>query len=223
MVFNKIKKWQIPISITMVFFGILLTMQFKTQKELLNALDKQPQENLVEIVKNLNDKRAALLTEVDDLSKKRSTIVEKVNTGVSIKTSVENDLKELDKANGTSALTGPGIAISITTSDNSIMYLDLVDVINELWATGAEAISVNDIRITNNTSIVDIQDGAKTAVAVDGSKLLSPITIKALGDAKALESGVSLTGGVFYNLSTLYNIHPEIRQETKLTIPATKK
>lgn len=218
--FTKANNWQLPISIALLFFGFMLTLQFNTQKDVINSLEKSNEGDLVAVIKNLNDKRTALMTESEDLNKRKAAIVEKVNTGESIKASVENDLRELRKANGLFPLEGPGITISITTSDNSIMYLDMVDIVNELWAIGAEAISVNNIRITNNTSITDILDGNKTVVAINGTKLLSPITIKAIGDPKALESGMSLTGGVFYNLSTLYNIRPEIRQETKLTIPA---
>lgn len=220
---HKLKKWEIPITITLLFFGILLSVQFNTQQELLNSLEKQNEQDLVAVVKNLNDKRAALQVEIEDLLKQKTNLVDKAASGDSVQSTIENDLKELRKANGTTALEGPGVSISITTSDNSIMYLDLVDIINELWAIGAEAISVNDIRINNETKINDVLDGNKTMVAVNGKKLLSPIIIKAIGDPKALDAGLNLEGGVIYSLSTLYNIRPEIREETKLTIPAATK
>jgi len=52
----KLKSWEIPISITMVFFGVLLSAQFNTQKELITTLENQKPEDLVAIVKDLNDK-----------------------------------------------------------------------------------------------------------------------------------------------------------------------
>lgn len=218
----KLKGWEVPISITMIFFGIILTVQFNTQKELLSTLEQQKPDDLVTIVKNLNDKRGTLLKEITDLDKQHTDILTKSKTGESLRSSMDGDARKLQMAIGAIPLEGPGISISITTSDTSLMYLDMVDLINELWATGAEAVSINDFRVLSSTSITDIQDGNKTAVAIKGKKLLSPIVIKAIGDAKTLETGLTFSGGIVDNLSTLYNIHPEIRQETKLIIPAKK-
>ena len=58
-------------------------------------------------------------------------------------------------------------------------------VVNELWHDGAEAISVNDVRLTPTTAI----RFAGEAVLVDFQPITSPYTIRAIGDRHVLETG----------------------------------
>jgi uncharacterized protein YlxW (UPF0749 family) len=57
-------------------------------------------------------------------------------------------------------------------------------VVNELWHDGAEAISVNDVRLTPTTAI----RFAGQAVLVDFRPVTSPYTIRAIGDRNALDT-----------------------------------
>ena len=60
--------------------------------------------------------------------------------------------------------------------------------VNELKAAGAEAISINNQRIVYDSYIVDLAD---TFVSVNGERLVSPYTVKAIGNSTYLESGLS--------------------------------
>ena len=48
--------------------------------------------------------------------------------------------------NGGLAATGPGITVTID-GDTPVLAMNLVDLVNELWASGAEAISINGHRM----------------------------------------------------------------------------
>ncbi|MDD2569159.1 MAG: DUF881 domain-containing protein, partial [Clostridia bacterium] len=107
------------------------------------------------------------------------------------------------------------------TADSPLMNVDLVDIINELRVTGAEAIAVNDVRITSYTSIGEGVDANNNAIiTINGSRLLTPVVIKAIGKPATLQEGLTFPGGIIDNLNTLYNIYPTIKQSEKLTIPA---
>ena len=69
------------------------------------------------------------------------------------------------------------------------MLGDLTKLINELRLAGAEAISINDVRIM---SMSDIKDIASGLIVVHGEKQFSPYVIKAIGDQTYLESGLTL-------------------------------
>lgn len=69
------------------------------------------------------------------------------------------------------------------------MLGDLKKLVNELRLAGAEAISINDVRIT---SMSDFKDIAPGLIVVNGEHQSSPYVIKAIGDQTYLESGLTL-------------------------------
>lgn len=65
---------------------------------------------------------------------------------------------------------------------NILTDRDVRSVVNELWADGAEAISVNDVRLTPTSAIRFAGD----AVLVDFQPISAPYTIRAIGHADNL-------------------------------------
>lgn len=65
---------------------------------------------------------------------------------------------------------------------NILTDRDVRSVVNELWSDGAEAMSVNDVRLTPTSAI----RFAGEAVLVDFAPIMSPYTIRAIGNADDL-------------------------------------
>jgi len=78
----------------------------------------------------------------------------------------------------------------VNTSDLLVHDGDLIQVINELFNAGAEAISINGQRIVSTTSIEC--DG--NVVKVNGTKIGTPFEITAIGYPEQL-AGISRPGG----------------------------
>lgn len=101
--------------------------------------------------------------------------------------------EELEQANmrlGKLSVQGKGIIV--TLEDSNIAKIDDYDIyklINELRLAGAEAISVNGIRVT---ALTDVKTLAPGLLHIDGNPIHSPYTIKAIGDQKYLESSITL-------------------------------
>ena len=216
-------KWQLSLACSLLIFGFLITTQYRTQIELGSSLTNQRTEDLVTIVKSLNEKRTKLEKEQTDLEKNYQTLLEKVQAGTSLYNNLDKEIKQLQIATGAVAIAGPGITVTIS-GDSNLIATDLVDIINELWVTGAEAVAINDIRINAYTTIQE-SAGKKGGfvISVNGDPLLYPVVIKAIGDADTLEKGLTFTGGIIDNLSTLYKVYPKIKQETSLVIPTLKE
>lgn len=97
-------------------------------------------------------------------------------------------------AAGFVAMRGPGITLVLqdakkptfsgTTDLGRVIDRDVQHAVNGLWASGAEAISVDGVRLTNRTSIRN----AGTTVLVDYQPVTSPIEIRALGNAQKLSN-----------------------------------
>ncbi|MEL7563899.1 MAG: DUF881 domain-containing protein, partial [Dehalobacterium sp.] len=131
------EKWQVPLFIALFVFGVLISTQYSTQQALENSLSNQDQEDLVTLVKSLNEKRGQLEAEVDNLFKTKLSLDEKAALGSNLVNSLEAELRQLRLLNGTIPVHGPGILITIT-GDSNLMYSDLIELVNELWVSGAE-------------------------------------------------------------------------------------
>jgi len=69
---------------------------------------------------------------------------------------------------------------------------DVLQLVNELFAAGAEAISVNDHRLAGPTSIRCVGP----TILVDDIDIASPVVVRAIGDPKTLLGALNLNGGV---------------------------
>ncbi|WP_066588863.1 DUF881 domain-containing protein [Cellulomonas timonensis] len=100
-------------------------------------------------------------------------------------------------ASGATAVTGPGLRITLTDPpvteggvedpEARVIYSDLQMIVNGLWQAGAEAVSVNDQRLTATTSI----RSAGSAILVDLVPIIGPYTIEAIGDRQGLQTGLA--------------------------------
>ena len=143
-------------------------------------------------------------------------------------------LTALGLASGTAPVRGPGIVVTLrdapdendpaaapgrpgTAPDGLVQDRDLQDVVNGLWATGAEAISVNGQRLTARTAIRN----AGEAILVDFRPLSGPYEITALGDPEKLEleflDGPS--GRRLQTFQSLYGIVFDVRRAESLSLP----
>lgn len=135
----------------------------------------------------------------------------------------ENQIKQANKINGTTEVTGPGVIVTLTdgksisnTLNPSILlvhYLDIVSVVNELKNAGAEAISVNDQRIVNTTGIVC----SGNIIDINGEKVGAPFKIKAIGLPEYL-ANISRPGGYLERMKD-EGVEVELEKSNHITIP----
>ena len=101
-----------------------------------------------------------------------------------------------------------------------VLDRDLQDAVNGLWAAGAEAVSVNGLRLNALTAI----RSAGEAVLVDFRPLSPPYVLRAVGDAAGLERAFQ-TGEAGRRLATypgLYGIAVGVRRARALELPAAR-
>lgn len=211
--------WQIPLAITLLLFGLIITMQYNTQIH-SNALENQPLDNLAALVINLSEKRDSLRAELDFLQGDLLVMAEKVKSGLSVVEILESQHLQMSLINGILPIEGPGVTVKIT-GESALLYYDLIDLVNELFASGAEVVAINDIRIQVYTDISErIHPDGSATITINGQELLSPIIIKAIGKSDILEKGLTFPGGIIDNLSILYQVFPVVKKEELIQIPA---
>jgi uncharacterized protein YlxW (UPF0749 family) len=176
----------------------------------------------------LTSKRDALAAEVDA---ERRTRLEGDERGQRL-------LRALDQADFAAAaipVIGPGLSITITdpgvTKDLSdvskqrvegsrqvILDRDLQLVVNSLWVSNAEAISVGGVRIGPNVTIRQAGGG----ILVDNQPISSPYVILAVGPPHAMQDVFDRSSGLqrLRLLETSYGVVVNVSAGDGLTLPA---
>lgn len=213
---KKIHGWHVYLVITFVLLGILISTQIQTQNRLMSDLSMQSTSDLSIMLKNLTDKRWLLTEELEEAETNLMTYQNDYNSDTALISSVENELNRLQLISGASAAKGPGISITI---DGYLLASDLVVVINELWAAGAEAVAINDCRVTATSGISYVDTMDKTYLTCDGSIIQEPVEIRAIGNSAILEKSLTMPGGIADSLS-LYQVFLNIELQDEITLSA---
>lgn len=136
---------------------------------------------------------------------------------------LKDDLGKNQLIVGSSEVEGPGIEIvlddgSIDKNVNPIIhYYDMANIINDLKAAGAEAISVNGQRIINSTYI----DCSGNYLLINGIQIAAPFYIDAIGNKEVLQSYMaSPDSWMIMLLRPDRSIHNEINPSDSLKIPS---
>jgi uncharacterized protein YlxW (UPF0749 family) len=131
---------------------------------------------------------------------------------------------------GTVAVGGPGLAITLSDSpraasgaedaaDERVQDLDLQILANGLWEAGAEAVAINDQRLTAVSAI----RSAGQAILVDLMPLVGPYRVEAVGDPDAMQAALARTAAASHLalLRDTYSIGVQIDPSDDLELPAS--
>jgi uncharacterized protein YlxW (UPF0749 family) len=141
---------------------------------------------------------------------------------------VSDELNSLRLRAGTTPVEGRGIVITIDDSkmarkelpmisDSAILThdVDLLMLVNELRAAGAEAIAINDQRVVAGTAIRCVGP----VINVNNHQVGAPFVIKAVGKPDNLAGAMNLPFGVLDQLKQL-GIQASVVKREKIRLPA---
>jgi uncharacterized protein YlxW (UPF0749 family) len=208
----------LSLTAVLICLGIILSVQFKSMDTKERSLYVQRPENLIAMIRDLTDKRQKLTLEVQDLSLQLDTRQDDTQDEQALFQSLSAELNKLDIVNGSKSVRGPGLEISFQPY-MPVFYGDISRVINELWAAGAEAVAVNDQRITTDAYIFYEKENDAVHITVNNTRMSYPIIIYALGNANNLEKGLTLPGGIVDNLA-YFKTYPYLEKREDIEIPA---
>lgn len=207
------KSGKVALIAVSTLLGVMLSVQYKSTQELKQTAMNMRAEDLYQQLMQVEKEK-------EDLEK---TVNEFRKNGYEERIKLEID--NLRYRAGLTAVEGPGIVIMLNdskqplrTGENQNVYLvhdeDVLRIINELKAAGAEAISLNDQRIVAMTEI----RCAGPTITVNGKMLAPPFQIKAIGDSHLLLSALQMRGGVADTLK-YWGIELQMERKDLLQIP----
>jgi uncharacterized protein YlxW (UPF0749 family) len=184
---RSIPTWQVTLGGALLVLGFLIAAQLAAEGPRVRYTS-QERTPLVETALSLQSQQDGLKDRIVAL---RASIqqIEEDSAGSQVALRSLNDqLEEARIAAGLIPLTGSGIVLKLEDSTdpvppngNEADYLvgaaDLRTIVDELWLAGAEAVAVNDERVTTSTAIIDIGG----SVLVNAAYQAGPYQVKAIG------------------------------------------
>ena len=220
------KQEKIVMSITIGISAFILVaiafMQFKVVRQTdITSIETLTESELRSELIAWREKYDALLVKQQDTITKIQEYKEEYKSDEETRVLLEKELNTLQMLLGETDLQGEGIIITISEEnieDDRIYYEDLLNIVNNLKAAGAEAISINNNRIINRTDIVEVNQYIK----VNSKNIIAPYAIKAIGNQTYLESALLGVGGYVDELEK-WGFDVEIERSENVQIEAYTK
>ena len=201
------------IALVCVLIGFMVAVQFRTAQDAKGSLSQQR-------IEEISDRLLQTEHERDELSEE----LHKMQTAAA-RTDNQQDKDLLRYRAALVPLEGEGVIVRMDDStkpakagENPNLYVihddDLLRVVNELRAAGAEAIAINGQRLTGTSEI----RCAGPTLSVNNVRSSAPFEIRAIGDKKSLENALRMRGGVAETLG-VWGIQLDIKASNDVYIP----
>jgi uncharacterized protein YlxW (UPF0749 family) len=168
-------------------------------------------------------------SEIKKLREYGTDLENKLAKGSDAAKTLNQELQEIKFSAGLTDATGPGVQITLADAPrpamlpgeqinlgNLIHDVDIANVVNELKASGAEAVAVNGQRIVGSTAIRCVGP----VVHVNFVPAAPPYIIQAIGDPETLFNGMNLQHSVLDELRSVNPAMVKMEKRPKLVLPA---
>ncbi|ORX24025.1 hypothetical protein BVF91_03770 [Thermoanaerobacterium sp. PSU-2] len=217
------KSFFVSIAFVCVVLGIMISTQFRNVKN-SDSLTVQRAEELTSKLNQVQKERDELKKQINDLEAKISNYENSAAKSSTVTKSLKDDLDKYKELAGLSDVEGPGIIVTINDGNTQLQpgadqnaFLvhdeDLLNIVNELRAAGAEAISINDQRLVATSEIRMIGN----TIDINSVRFTPPYVVKAIGNPDTLEAALRLKGGIIDTLSN-WGIQVNIKRSDKILV-----
>lgn len=220
--------WQVTLFVALLALGFLIAAQLSAEGPRVRYTTQQ-RSPLVETALDLQAQQETLKAQILDLRDRIQELQAQGEGSAALVRQLNDQLHEARLGAGLLALTGTGIVVRLEDSTqptapdaNDADYLvsaaDVRTVIEELWLAGAEAIAINDERVSGSTAIIDIGG----SILVNAAYQAQPYSITALGPAD-LWSRLSAQPGFadfFRARAEAYGIRVSLAEPENVDVPA---
>lgn len=220
--------WGISIAAALAVMGFVAAAQWNSSAS-REAFTSSAQQVLAGQVLALEAEQRDLREQIADAEQQVQQFQEQSTSSSATLAILNARLEQARIAAGLTAVHGPGVVVEIADSnrvvppgENPSSYIvlvdDLRDIVAALWASGAEAITINGERLVATSSIY----GVGASILVNTSFLPAPYRIEAVGGDGLLErfqADPAFTGRVAQRIE-FYGLEFATAQAEDLELPA---
>jgi uncharacterized protein YlxW (UPF0749 family) len=203
-------------------FGILVTIAAVQTSRNADTADA----GRATLIAQVRTERAAVerqQQEIAELQRANINLEERRADAVADLRAETTRLRRLQVVTGHIPVAGPGVRLVVDDapdgSENQLVRdEDLAMLVDGLWGAGAEAISINDQRLTVLSAIRNVGP----AIHVNSRPVNPPYTVQAIGDTLTLQANLLETahGQQFFDLADNLGFEYGMQNEQSLTLPA---
>lgn len=203
------QSWVMPLSGMCLVLGFMISLAVvtrnnRTSRESYLSADQAVRVNAADTDADAVQRMSA---EINKLQGDKTRLENALASQGGQSKALNDSLQELKVFAGLTRVSGPGVVITLRDSqkagagmglnfglpsDAIIHDVDVLKVVNELIASGAEAVSVNNLRVAGSTSFRCVG----TTILVNDVKIATPIVVRAIGDPSTLLGAMNMPGGV---------------------------
>jgi uncharacterized protein YlxW (UPF0749 family) len=180
---------RLMVGLAALLVGVMVVMQVRLQRIVPPPTQTQ---TLLTLLRQADAHGNQLQREVSRLQ----ALLDKKLTAAAAAHRLSEELTQAEILAGTVPVSGPGIVVKWANGTApaafQIQDIDLLLMVNELRAAGAEAITINGQRITGMTEIRN----AGNYILINNSQQAAPFTIEAIGPPATMVQALRLPGGL---------------------------
>ena len=214
----KFDKTNITMSISILLVCVILVsisfIQFKTVEQVNETdIENMRDEELREQISSWKSKWEEANEKLEDTNTKISEYQTKIESNEEASELLDEELKKSQLLLGTTDVTGEGVVVTLTdTEESSVTADDLITLVNELRFAGAEAISINGVRVMPMTD--------SYIIIKPSQRIVSPYVVKAIGNQTYLVSTLCLKNSGY--VDKYNNSGKSVKLEKQRNIKITK-
>jgi uncharacterized protein YlxW (UPF0749 family) len=188
---GNVERRQLSILLTSLVVGFLIVIQARSFTDANSLLGRDTRSDIfreIKVLKVTNEKLADEIKSLEDQLNKASDNEKAMEA-------VQTETEKYRMLTGRVDVKGPGIELAV---NGEIKAIWLTDIVNELFDAGAEAVSVNGIRLTDTTSGFDTIPNGQ--ILLNGSIIKAPFNVRAIGDKIVLQEALEQPHGILQRM-----------------------
>jgi len=217
------REWLWPVTVVCLVMGGLIGLQVCGRLQNVAPLTWQQQKSTRELNVQYQNQITGLSKQVADLTGQLT----KLQRSHVDDQALRSQMRDYQMALGLIPVKGPGIHLTLDEnpevrgSPSKLMAeaglihdFDLMQVLNELRAAGAEAIMIGDQRVVPSTAIRCVGP----LIKVNEAPVTPPYQIYAIGKSEALRSALEMGGGLLDNLrAAKFQVNLTVESEVRIS------
>jgi len=205
---------QLALAVVALLLGFLVVVQLRAQ-QVGTGLETRSSQDLTLLIANLTTRNDGIRAELADMQRQLDAMDTAAARGETSLGQQRRDLERVRLWAGLEPATGAGIRLVVA---GDVPASAISDLLNELRNVGAEAIAIEDVRVTARTVIA----GPPGALSVENTALGPRIEILAVGNPPTLTGALTRAGGIIAQIQATYDdVLVEVTPLDAVDLPAT--
>ena len=204
------------LAVGLFLVGFLLVAQWRGVETYRDDLEGRSEQDLALIVNELGAENDELRRETLRLEQQIAEAYRTEEGQVAVLNQAARELQALQVLAGIEPAAGPGVSVSLSDPQGVLLAKDLVEVVNELKAAGAEAVSVDGVRVGATSGFTQAEDG----ISLDGEGFSGTVVVYAIGDPGTLSQAIGMPGGIGATLTSFPGVAVDVEERDLLEVPA---